>query len=184
MGISSERREWIEKLANDALFDNLSESEFDALTDEDHDQPMREFLASVAEPEELHLFAKLCNWDGSIKDLQSVIRHPLCDQGTALLVYWRGQPGYYFQYADRSAVPEHEREVFDLLREIEQRVTRGAYPAALQPFDPADDEGRDHRPKPARMQRYSCDVPAVMYLAVPRDAASDSAASDSAEDDC
>jgi hypothetical protein len=170
MAVSDERREWIEKVAVGGVYDDLSEEEHDALTDDDHDRPSREFFASVADPEELHIFVGLYNWDGGVEDLQRVVRHPFCDLGTAMLVYWRGQPGFYLQYADRAAVPDHAHEVYDLLREIEQRVAAGEYRTAAQPFDPAADEGQDQRPKPARVKRYGRDLPAVMYRAVAPDA--------------
>lgn len=166
MAISDERREWIEKVAVGAVYDDLPDEEFDALTDDDHDRPSREFFASVTDPEELHLFADLYNWDGGVEDLWRVIQHPVCDLGTALLVYWRGQPDFDLQYADRDEVPDRRRKEWDLLREIERRVAAGAYRTASQPFDPADDNSNDLRPKPARVQRYGRDLPEVMYRAV------------------
>lgn len=169
MALSEERREWIEKVAGGGGFDDLPDEEFDALTDDDLDRPSREFFTSVADPEELHVFAALYNWDGGVEDLHRVVRHPLCDLGTALLVYWRGQPDFYLQYADRAAVPDHAKEDYDLLREIEQRVEAGLYRTASQPFDPADDKGQDRRTKPARVKRYGRDLPAVMYRAIASD---------------
>jgi hypothetical protein len=167
MAISGERRDWIKRVATDAIFDDLSEDEFDALTDEDHEKPFHEFFETAADPEELHLFAGLINWDGGVKELTRVIRHPQCDLGTALLVYWLGQPGFDLQYANRDAVPEHRRGAYDLLREVEERVTQGFYKSATQPFDPANDRGQDLRPKPDRIKRYGRDIPAAMYRAVP-----------------
>ena len=170
MVVSDERRKWIEKVAVGGVYDDLSEDEHDALTDDDHDKPSREFFASVTDPEELHIFAGLYNWDGGVEDLQRVARHPLCDLGTALLVYWLGQPGFDLRYSDRDAVPGHRRETWDLLREIEERVAAGAYRTATQPFNPANDKGEDLRPKPAEVKRYGRDLPAVMYHAVAPDA--------------
>ncbi len=166
MAVSDERREWIERVATGATFDDLPEDEGDELTEDELDAPAREFFASVTDPEELHVFASAYNWDGGVDDLQRVVRHPRCDLGTALLVYWRGQPGYYLQYPNRDAVPDHEREVYDLLREIEGRVAAGAYRTAAQPFDPADDMGDDSRPKPQRVKRYGRDLPGAMYQVI------------------
>ena len=170
MAVSQERREWIAKVAVGGVYDDLSEDESDALTDDDHDRPSREFFASVTDPEELHLFAGAYNWDGGVEDLLNVVRHPLCDRGTALLVYWRGQPGFDLEYADRDAVPEYRQEVWDLSREIEGRVAAGQYLTATQAFDPANDGGSDSRPKPRRVTRYGRDLPATMYQAVAPDA--------------
>jgi hypothetical protein len=170
MAVSNERRKLIEKVAVGAVYDDLSQDDYDALPDEAHDIRSREFFASVTDPEELHLFASLYNWDGGLDDLHRIVRHPLCDLGTALLVYWRGQPGFYLQYPDRTVVPDHAHEVYDLLREIEQRVAAGEYRTARQPFDPAADEGQDRRPTPARVKRYGHDLPPIMYRAVSSDA--------------
>lgn len=166
MAIPKKRREWITKLAEGGIFDDLPEDEFDELTDDDQDRPFREFLASVTDPAELHLFAQRFNWDGDVDDLRRVVRHPLCDLGTALLIYWRGQPGFYLEYADRNAVPAFAREVYDLLREIEGMVAAGRFKAATQPFDPANDEGTDLRPNRSVVKQHGRDVPAAMYRTV------------------
>jgi len=166
MAIPDERREWIVRVANGEEYKGLSDGEFEALTDEDMDAAAREFFASVADPEELHLFAGAYNWDGGVEDLLRAVRHPLCDLGTALLVYWRGQPGSFLQYAGREGVPRSQREDYDLLREIEQRVQSGAYRSARQPFDPADDHGHDARPTPASTARHGRGLPPGMYQVV------------------
>lgn len=166
MAIPDEQRKWIEKVARDSFYTDLPDEEFNALTDDDFDRPFREFFATLVDPEELHLFASLFNWDGGVEELRDVIQHPLCDLGTAMLVYWRGQPGYDLQYADREAVPDHRREVWDLLREIEQRVAEGRFMTASQSYDPATDNGYDQRPKPERVKRFGRDLPAIMYRAV------------------
>ncbi len=72
-----------------------------------------------------------------------VIAHPLGDLGTALLIYWRATPRWYLQYNDRSEVPDHERDSFDLIAEIEQKVKDGGFRTRSQPFDPRNDLGTD-----------------------------------------
>jgi hypothetical protein len=47
-------------------------------------------------PEELHQFAGNYNCDCGAEGLRRVIRHPHCDRGTALMVFWRLGPGWYF----------------------------------------------------------------------------------------
>lgn len=166
MAISDERRAWIINVANGETFNELSDAELDALSEDDADRPSREFFASVADPAELHVFADAYNWDGGLKDVWRVIWHPLCDLGTALLVYWRAQPRQMLQHPDREALPEYQREDWDLLREIEQRVAAGAFTTAAQPLDLANDNGYDARPKPHMVARLGRDLPAAMYAAV------------------
>lgn len=166
MAIPKQRREWITKLAEGGAFDDLPDDEFDELTEDDQDRPFREFLASVNDPAELHLFANHFNWDGETDDLRRVVRHPLCDLGTALLIYWRGQSGFYLEYADRSAVPAFAQDGYDLLREIEGLVVAGRFKTAAQPFDPSDDDGTDLRPKSSVVKQHGRDLPAVMCRAI------------------
>ena len=163
MALSPEQRKRVRRLVDDRW---ETEDEFD------------QFFASVTDPEELHLFAKEWNWDGGHEELRKVVRHPLCDLGTALLVYWRGSPGYYLQYASRQEAEPYERPVYGLVREIERRVKRGAFKTANFRYDPRKDLGSDMTPSRAEVKRYGRDLPAEMYLPTPRKAAEPNAAPD------
>ena len=166
MALSKKRRKEIELLAVGGAFDHLPDEEFDALTDADHKRVFTEFFASVKDSEELHVFAESFNWDCGDKELTQVIRHPLCDLGTALLVYWRGQPGYFLRYATRQEAKPYERAGYSLLREIERLVKKGAYKSARLSYNPRDDQGWDMTPKKSEIKRYGRDIPAVMYQPV------------------
>lgn len=85
--ISNERRELIEHLASGEVFAVMPDDVFHNMSDDDRLQPFREFLASVANPLELHLLADRYNWDMGTGALLDIVRHPLCDLGTALMVY-------------------------------------------------------------------------------------------------
>ncbi len=155
MALSAEQRKRVKRLTDDRW---ETESEFDL------------FFDSILDAAELHLFAKEWNWDGGHKELRKVIRHPLCDLGTALLVYWRGSPGYYLQYASRAEAELDERPVYGLLREIERRVKKSAYRTARFRFDPRNDMGSDMTPSKRDVKKYGRDLPSEMYLPVPRKA--------------
>jgi hypothetical protein len=50
--------------------------------------------------EELHQFVHHYNWDGGIRALQRTLKHPACDRGTALMMFWLSEPTYaYERYA-------------------------------------------------------------------------------------
>jgi Domain of unknown function (DUF4274) len=100
-------------------------------------------MSQIESPEELHAYASQFNWDGGCNEMRGVIRHPLCDMGTALLIYWHAGAGYYLQYADRSEVREGELEQLELMEEIERRVQDQRFNTATQPFDPRNDMGTD-----------------------------------------
>lgn len=104
----------------------------------------RQFLETVTGLEELHLYAGHFNWDCGCEELHRVIQHPLCDRGTALMIYWRGGPRWFARYRDRSEAsnPDAAR-TFDLLREIEKKVMANAFKSRQIHFDPKNDKGYD-----------------------------------------
>ena len=131
--------------------------------DWDREEEIDEFFGSLADSEELHLYASEFNWDCGPAELWDVICHPLCDRGTAFLIYWRAHPTFYAVYTSREQVPEHEREVYDFLREIENRTGDGNYSSKRFPYDPRNDGGRDHTRPSWRLKRISADLPEMMY---------------------
>ena len=148
MAVPPERVQQIERLTRDRWDDP---AEFAA------------FFASVRSAEELHLFAEGFNWDCGPCELRQVVTHPLCDLGTALLVYWRGQPTEFQQYAARERVPEDDLELYDFLCEIEARVLSGRYPRRLISYDPRDDMGHDLTHQARRATELRRAIPACMY---------------------
>jgi hypothetical protein len=103
------------------------------------------FFDSVTDPEELHIYADHFNWDGGVGQLRRVIHHPLCDGGTALLIYWRGGPGtkaMFDEHPDRHLMTL-TADKFDLLLEIEQMVIGGHWKVQRFAYDPRNDRGRD-----------------------------------------
>lgn len=103
------------------------------------------------DPYELHLFAQDHNWDDGVGKLFDVIRHPRCDLATALLVYWNGLPEELAGWRTATEAPRAERRTVELLREIEDRVARGAYRTRLIPFDVHDVGGVDLSSDDARI---------------------------------
>lgn len=96
------------------------------------------------DPEVWHKIAMGWNWDGGLAPLAWIVRQPECDRGTALLIYWRGGPGWYKQYGGREEVPPFvSAENHDLLKDIERRYLSGFYTRHEIAFDPHDDQGFD-----------------------------------------
>jgi hypothetical protein len=103
-----------------------------------------QFFETVTDSEELHLYADGFNWDTGVEEMRRVIEHPLCDRGTALLIYWRGAPGWYARYTDRSETRNPDQaDHYDLLREIEQKIIGGHFHTLRFPYDPKSDRGHD-----------------------------------------
>jgi hypothetical protein len=93
--------------------------------------------------EELHQFAANFNCDCGVEELRRVIRHCRCDLGTALMIFWRLGPGWYFQYERPEKVPEYERSTYQLLTEIQGKAVAGVFPRGEIAIDPKQLDGRD-----------------------------------------
>lgn len=76
-------------------------------------------LELVESSSEIHEFAKHYNWDYGLEPLKLVLNHPLCDRGTALEIYWLGQPEYYSGFSTIDDIPSCNRDGYLLLKLIE-----------------------------------------------------------------
>jgi hypothetical protein len=95
---------------------------------------------------QLHAFVQRYNWDDGAKRLFEVVRSPACSLATALLVYWKSEPGDLARYATARSAPRAEREWVELLREIEAGVANAKKPrwkANAIAFDVRDVDGVD-----------------------------------------
>jgi hypothetical protein len=77
--------------------------------------------------------------------LEEILRNPACEAATALMIYWRAQPEYFLQFADRGAwrrtrFTRSTLRVFDFLAKLEPRYLAGAFPIGSIAFDPSDPE--------------------------------------------
>ncbi len=98
-------------------------------------------LEQFATSDELHHFAWNYNWDNDLDDLWWIIRNPLCDKGTALLLYWTACPRWLYQYGRREEVPPYEREHYDFVKELEHRYLTNLYTHETTHVDPSNDRG-------------------------------------------
>jgi len=141
VALTQQRKQYIADLANDEWVDRLpeeiaaDEAAFEQMVQE-MDLETSRFLETTTDPQELHLFADLWNWDGGVDELKRVATHPSCDAGTALLIYWRARPEWYLQYPTPSAVPESERDTHELIQTIERRYVAGKYGTGDIAYDP------------------------------------------------
>lgn len=127
MALSPEQRKRVAWLKDGYLSDE-DEDTFDARWE-------RQF-AAISSPEELFLHAGECHPAQAVAEWRRLLDHPLCDQGTAALVFWRNSPVYL--YGDKPAGGwDWVRERYDLVREIADRCGAGGYPSAVVRFDPA-----------------------------------------------
>jgi hypothetical protein len=125
----------------------------------------RALLGAVTDAEELHRMALQFNWDCGCAELRLIVEHPMCDEGTALLVFWPGQPGWHRERRP-SELPPSEREVWLLQQLIEQRYAAGAYSRARFRVDPHNICGHDLL-KEYRPDRCICPIPPALLHASP-----------------
>jgi hypothetical protein len=116
--------------------------------DDDNDESrswllFREKLAEVQTTLELHCIAANLNWDYGTRGLTAAIDHPLCDRGTALLLYWLGEPYYALKYRTIDDVPSWDRDEYDLLKRIEEKYLSDSFAHAMIAADPRDIFGED-----------------------------------------
>lgn len=105
---------------------------------------LNQALERIESSQELHQFAGNFNADGGIDVLRKIINHPLCDKGTALMVYCMGRPGYYYRQLERKKfLKPDQQEAFTLLKEIEEKYTSNVFAGSTIKFDPHNARGQD-----------------------------------------
>ena len=81
-----------------------------------------ETLALVDNPYELHNVAIKYGWDAKGEEkLQSILNHPLCDKGTALMTWWRCESidFIYKQEEDVEYLHINKRYMYEFLKKVE-----------------------------------------------------------------
>lgn len=120
----------------------------------------------------LHRAAALHSLDGGLDTLQKILDDPECDYGTALLIFWKGAPGYDKQFQTADDAPPWRRPILNFTRRVEARLLAGEFSSRLIAFDPKWDtttvnpEGYDwtadhknvpaNRPIPDQLMKASC----------------------------
>ncbi len=90
-------------------------------------------------PAEMHARVARYNWDWGLGPLKWIAKHPQCDRGTALMIYWQGSPRWYAQYGAAKDAPSYEKQQLQMLRAIERRFLEDGYESNDFPFDPQND---------------------------------------------
>lgn len=131
--LTPEQKKRVEYLATD-------EWVVDTGADDDEARSMENFCATLHQMSsiELHHFACNFNWDCGTDELATVIDHPECDAGTAMMIFWLGQPTYYYRGHRSGKLAEHEQPTFEFLRHIETRLMSDDFACsaiACNPFD-------------------------------------------------
>jgi len=116
------------------LEDNFFEFSFEGR------EPDRTIFDGIEKPEELHVIAWFHNWDDGAEVLNWIVNSPVCDSGTAKLIFWRSQPDYYTTFSSEEDAGSNA-DVYCLLRTIIQNFEDGFYKKHEIAYDPNTDEG-------------------------------------------
>lgn len=110
----------------------------DTGADDDEARSLENFHAALRQMSsiELHHFACNFNWDCGIDELAAVIKHPECDAGTAMMIFWLGQPTYYYRRHRDGKLAEHEHPTLEFLRHIETRLMSDDFAHSAIACDP------------------------------------------------
>ena len=88
---------------------------------------------------ELHAFAEQYNWDSGTTRLEAILNHPCCDRGTALMIYWFGDPVYFAEVSSEGDVPRVNREGYGFLKRAESLLRADHFQYNQIRFDPTAD---------------------------------------------
>ncbi|MCE9647411.1 MAG: DUF4274 domain-containing protein [Chloroflexi bacterium] len=94
---------------------------------------------------QLHEYMSKYNWDFGTEIPYWAIRNPLCDRGTALMIYWMAGAGYFCRYKSRDDIPSYKTERYDLILEIEGNYLSNFYTKNDIKFDPVSDLEKDSK---------------------------------------
>ena len=116
----------------------------DTGADDDEARSLENFYATLRQMSsiELHHFACNFNWDCGTDELAAIIEHPECDAGTAMMIFWLGQPLHYYRRHRDGKLAKHEHSTFEFLRSIETRLMSNDFANSAIACDPFDIMGQ------------------------------------------
>ena len=100
------------------------------------DATFAETLLHIDSSAELHALAQQINWDCGFDALEAVLEHPLCDRGTALMIYWLGAPTYFADFASDEDVPDVNRSLKEFLNRVQNQLMSEQFKSNTICFDP------------------------------------------------
>jgi hypothetical protein len=125
-----------------------------------------EVLAEVETPEELHIFSMAYNWDDGEEFLQRVIDHPLCDQGTGLMLFWLAEPALLYGWEAEAKKTTVWRETLAFIKKVQIKYLENGFGNHSVKVDPRNMFGVDHT-KPEAGATGMDLVPEIMKLPSP-----------------
>lgn len=121
----------------------------------------------------LFVKANLFNWDNGTFLLNKMLQDEYCDKATALLIYWRCDPGFYYRYPNESEIPEWSLANYRLMKTAEKKLLENKLPELVR-YAPDKDRVQKEAavlariPKelllPSEAPSTKSDIPIIWYL--------------------
>ncbi len=71
------------------------------------------------------------NWDNGLKSLEKMINDPNCDLATASMIFWHGQPDYYYNKPENETFESYETKAFDFLKSLADKILANKFPVLI-----------------------------------------------------
>lgn len=138
--LSKSRKQYILDAAADEWVSRFKDRDDDEALDKESrrwKKLRKELVECIEKPLEIHCFTCHYNASYGMKPLLKMVKHPACDAGTALRLFWINDPVYYSQYATISECSyEDEKGALRMLRAIERRFRKADFKTKKIAFDP------------------------------------------------
>lgn len=115
--------------------DHFFEFSFNEDGSDEEVEPDFEAFQTLNSAEQYYL-ADLYNWDDGVQVLDWIVDSPRCDKGTAVMIFWKAEPDFYFDYTEET-IGEWEKDVWMLLQKILKKIRSGAFARSRFAFNPA-----------------------------------------------
>lgn len=86
---------------------------------------------SFSRSEKIYLKAEFHNWDYGPDLLKKLLLDKDCDKATALLIYWRSDPGFYYAYPTEAEIPEWSVQGYQLMKAVEELILKDNFPERI-----------------------------------------------------
>lgn len=90
---------------------------------------------SITKTKTLFKKAFYYNWDNGLTGLEKIVRDSNCDKATAIMIFWRGHPNYYYNHPNVEKMEDYEKAAFDFLKLLEKDLVSERYPKIIS-FSP------------------------------------------------
>jgi len=97
----------------------------------------------MSSTEAIQRYVEAYDYDNGYEGLMEIVKHTLCDRGTALTMFWRSGAAHLLSYAARQDVPVVDLDGFDLVKGIEARYLADTFTNRSVLFNPRNDRGTD-----------------------------------------